>query len=83
MTMVQGNFESIEQMKNDILTLKKDWLKIKESQDDEDLNLLKLEKKNSLQIQKDTIRSCQNIEKDYSAIKAKLSKVYGKEFFER
>ena len=42
MTMVQGNFENIEKMKDDVLTLRKDVSMIKEWPDDKNLKSMKL-----------------------------------------
>ena len=42
MTMVQDNFENIEKMKDEVLILRKDVSKNKESPDDEDLKSMKL-----------------------------------------
>ena len=83
MVMVQRNSDNIHQLKENVTTLTEGIQKIEEKFDYDDFMSLKLEFKKSLQAQKDIIKSNLNIEKDYSAVKAKLSTVYGREFFER
>ena len=81
--MVQKNSDNIQRLNDNVTTLTEGILKIEEKYDYDDLKSLKLELKKSLQVQKDIIRSNFSIEKNYSAIKAKLTKVYGRQFFER
>ena len=87
MAIMQRNSDNIRRL-NDILTSLTESILNNEEKFDhvqmqEDLKSLRLELKKSLEAQKDISKSNLNIEKDYSAIKAKLSKVYGREFFER
>ena len=83
--MVQWNSDKTQRLNDNFTTLTEGMVKIEEKFDydkiNEDLKSLKLELKKSLQAQKYISKSNFNIEKDYSAIKAKLSKIYGKEFF--
>ena len=85
MTMVQGYSNNIQRLNDNVTMLKEDIMKIEEKFDNiqihEDLRSLKLDLEKTLKAQKDISKSKCNIEKDYSAIKAKLSKVYGNEFF--
>ena len=85
MVMVQKNSDNIQRLNDNVTTLTEGILKIEEKFDyvqmKEDLKSVKLELKKCLEAQKDISKSNFNIEKDYSAIKAKLSKVYGREFF--
>ena len=83
MVMVQKNSDNIQRLNDNVTILTEGMMKNEEKFDIDDLKSLKLELKKSLQAQKDIIISNLNIEKDYSAVKAKLSKVYGREFFER
>ena len=90
MTIVQGNYDNIEQLKDDFTNLKTDMqgkfddmqilrenmVELKEKVPVEDMTSLMQELKNS-------IKSNRSIEKDYSAIKEKLYKVYGKNFLNR
>ena len=72
----QGIFDDMKQMNDDIQTLKKNVMAPKENVPDEDLTSLVLELKSC-------IKSYRSIEKDNSAIKEKLHKVYGRSFFNR
>lgn len=83
MVMVQKNSDNIQRLNDNLRKLTEGILKIEEKYDFDDLKSLKLELKKTLQAQKDIIKSNFNIEKNYSAIQAKLTKVYGREFFER
>ena len=83
MAMVQGNSDNIRPLNDNVATLTEGILKIEEKFDNDELKSLKLELKKSLKAQKDIIKSNLKIGKDYTAVKAKLTKVYGREFFER
>ena len=90
MTIVQGNYDNIEQLKDDFTNLKTDMqgkfddmqilrenmVELKEKVPDEDMTSL-------VQELKDCIKSNQSIERDYSAIKEKVYKVYGRNFLNR
>ena len=48
---------------------------------DEDMKLLKVDLKNSLEIQKETVKSYLCVKKDIADMKGKFEMVYGKKFF--
>ena len=73
----QGKFDDMKQIIDDMKALRKNVDELKEKKvPDEDMTSLAQELKNC-------IKSNQSIEKDYSAIKEKLYKVYGKNFLNR
>ena len=90
MTILEGNSNKIEKLTDDLTdlktnmqgkfgdmqTLRENMVELKEKVPDEDMTSLAQELKNC-------IKSNQSIEKDYSAIKEKLYKVYGKNFLNR
>ena len=73
---MQGKLDDMKRMNDGIHTLKKNVMEPKEKVSDEDLTSLVLELKSC-------IKSYRSIEKDNSAIKEKLYKVYGKNFLNR
>ena len=97
MTILQRNTDTTEQLNNDLTSLKKDvqgkFEDMKRVSDEKFENLKKnvmVPKQNvpdedmtSLVLElKSCIKSCQSIEKDYSGIKEKIHKVYGRNFFD-
>ena len=50
---------------------------------DEDMKLLKVDLKNSLEIQKETVKSYLCMKKDIADVKGQLEMVYGKKFFQQ
>ena len=98
MTILQRNTDTTEQLNNDLTSLKKDvqgkFEDMKRVSDEKFENLKKnvmVPKQNvpdedmaSLVLElKSCIKSCRSIEKDYSGIKEKIHKVYGRNFFDR
>ena len=49
---------------------------------DEDMKSVKVDLKNSLELQKDTVKSYLSIKKKLSAVERKFEMVYGKKFFD-
>ena len=72
---VQVKFDDMKQKIDDMQNLKKNVMGPKEKEPDEDMTSLVMELKSCF-------KSFRNIEKDNSAIKEKLYKVYGRSFFE-
>ena len=87
MALLQGNSDNIEQLKGDLANLKKDMQRkfddvqtLRENMDELKEKVLEEDKTSLVHELKNCIKSNRSIEKDISAIKVKLYKVYGKNF---
>ena len=75
-------------LRSDMTTLRSDmttWrsdMTTREKMVDEDIESMKIDIKNCLEMQKDTVKSYLNMKKENSAVKRRFETVYGRNFFQ-